>query len=127
MEKNATRIVTGALLGLDFRTVIVNNKAYVINPPTIARLSGTAYHLANLGEATTFTDVLKNLSNIQDGAKALSWLIKGDESLTKELALGTFEEVVTALEAGLSLVSAENFIKLSTLAKSVQSLIAKQK
>lgn len=127
MEKNATKIVTGALLGLDFKTVIVNGKAYVIQPPTIHKLSGAAYHLAELGEADTIRGVLSTLSKIENGAKALSYLIKGDDSLTDELAQGTFDEVVEALDIAFSLVSAENFIKLSGLAKNVQSLIAKQR
>jgi hypothetical protein len=57
----------------------------------------------------------------------LSWLIKGDESLSDELARGEFDEVVEALAVGLSMVSTENFYKLSVLAKNVATLTAKER
>lgn len=60
-------------------------------------------------------------------AHALSWFVKGDDSLFEELRKGTFDETVQGLEVALSLISAENFYKLSVLAKNVQNLTAKQK
>lgn len=35
MKKKAAKIVNSAILGMDFRTVVVAGKAYVIKPPTI--------------------------------------------------------------------------------------------
>ena len=40
---------------------------------------------------------------------------------------GTFDELVDAIDTAYSLISVENFTRLSTLAKNVASLIAKQR
>lgn len=127
MEKNATKIVAGAIIGLDFKVVVVNGKAYAIHPPTIAKIAGAASYLSDIEGSETLQDILMSLTSIESATKALSWLIAGNESLSEELAQGTLEEVVSALEQGLMLISAENFIKLSLLARSVQKVIAKLK
>lgn len=127
MEKNATKIVAGAIVGIDFKVVVVNGKAYAIHPPTIAKIAGAASYLSDIEGGETLQDILMSLTSIESATKALSWLIAGNESLSEELAQGTLEEVVSALEQGLMLISAENFIKLSLLARSVQKVIAKLK
>lgn len=127
MEKNATKIVAGAIIGLDFKVVVVNGKAYAIHPPTIAKIAGAASYLSDIEGGETLQDILMSLTSIESATKALSWLIAGNESLSEELSQGTLEEVVSALEQGLMLISAENFIKLSLLARSVQKVIAKLK
>lgn len=127
MEKNATKIVAGAIIGIDFKVVVVNGKAYAIHPPTIAKIAGAASYLSDIEGGETLQDILMSLTSIESATKALSWLIAGNESLSEELAQGTLEEVVSALEQGLMLISAENFIKLSLLARSVQKVIAKLK
>lgn len=127
MEKNATKIVAGAIVGLDFKVVVINGKAYAIHPPTIAKIAGAASYLSDIEGGETLQDILMSLTSIESATKALSWLIAGNESLSEELAQGTLEEVVSALEQGLMLISAENFIKLSLLARSVQKVIAKLK
>lgn len=127
MEKNATKIVAGAIVGIDFKVVVVNGKAYAIHPPTIAKIAGAASYLSDIEGGETLQDILMSLTSIESATKALSWLIAGNESLSEELSQGTLEEVVSALEQGLMLISAENFIKLSLLARSVQKVIAKLK
>jgi hypothetical protein len=124
---NASKLISGAIVGLDFKTILVNGKAYAVLPPTIAKIAGATYYLSDLSEADTLNEVLKTLSEIEKGAKALSWLVKGDESLSDEFIQAPFEDVVNGLEIALSLISAESFIKLSTLARSVRSLTAKQR
>lgn len=124
---NASKLISGAIVGLDFKTILVNGKAYAVLPPTIAKIAGATYYLSDLGEADTLNEVLKTLSEVEKGAKALSWLVKGDESLSDEFIQAPFEDVVNGLEIALSLISAESFIKLSTLARSVRSLTAKQR
>ena len=127
MEKNATKIVAGAIVGIDFKVIVVNGKAYAIHPPTIAKIAGAASYLSDIEGGETLQDILMSLTSIESATKALSWLIAGNESLSEELSQGTLEEVVSALEQGLMLISAENFIKLSLLARSVQKVIAKLK
>lgn len=126
MEK-ASKIVSAAVLGKDFETVFVNGNAYVINPPTIHKIAGFGYYLSDLEERNTILDMLRSLKDIGAASRALSWLIKGDESLSEELSKGTLDEVVEALSVGFSMISAENFYKLSVLARNVAQLTAKQK
>lgn len=127
MEKNASKIINAAVLGKDFETVFVNGKVYVIYPPTIHKIAGAGYYLCDLKEAVTVMDMLRSLKDVEMASRALSWLIQGDENLCEELSAGTFDEVVKALATGLSMVSAENFYKLSVLAKNVALLTAKQR
>lgn len=127
MEK-AAKIVASAILGIDTMNVIINDKAYVVEPPTIRKLAGAGYYLSDLQpkEDCGVVDVLKLLS-MDNAAHALSWFIAGDESLTKEFLDAPFSDVVLGLETAYSLVSTENFLKLSTLARNVAGLIARQK
>lgn len=127
MEKNASKIINAAVLGKDFETVFVNGNVYVIHPPTIHKIAGAGYYLCDLKEAVTVMDMLRSLKDVEMASHALSWLIQGDENLSEELSAGTFDEVVEALATGLSMVSAENFYKLSVLAKNVALLTAKQR
>ncbi len=127
MEKNASKIINAAVLGKDFETVFVNGNVYVIYPPTIHKIAGAGYYLCDLKEAVTVMDMLRSLKDVEMASCALSWLIQGDENLCEELSAGTFDEVVEALATGLSMVSAENFYKLSVLAKNVATLTAKER
>jgi len=127
MENNASKIVNAAVLGKDFETVFVNGKVYVIHPPTIHKIAGAGYYLSDLKDAVTVMDMLRSLKDVEIASRALSWLIQGDESLFEDLSHGTFDEVIEALATGLSMISAENFYKLSVLAKNVANLTAKQK
>ena len=127
MEKNASKIINAAVLGKDFETVFVNGNVYVLHPPTIHKIAGAGYYLCDLKEAVTVMDMLRSLKDVEMASRALSWLIQGDENLCEELSAGTFDEVVEALATGLSMVSAENFYKLSVLAKNVATLTAKER
>ena len=48
MEKNAAKIVSSAVLGMDFRTAVINGKVYMIYPPTIHKIAGAGYYLPAL-------------------------------------------------------------------------------
>ena len=123
----AAKIVNGAILGMDYKTVTVNGKVYVIYPPTIKKLAGAGYYLSNINNGVTLKDVISSLGDTEMAAHALSWLIQGDDSLFDEFIIGTFEEIVDALETAYSLISTQSFLKLSGLAKNVVNLTAKQK
>lgn len=122
-----SKIVSGAILGLDTEVITVNSRLYRISPPTIARIAGAAYRLSSVKDGNTLKEVLETVNGAPEAAKALSWFITGDESLTDELMEGTYEEIVRGLETAYSLVSAGNFMRLSALAKSVANLTAKPK
>ena len=124
---DAARIVTSAILGMDFETVIVNGKTYIVTPPTIKKLAGAGYYLSNINEGKSVRDLLLSLGDAEAVAHALSWMIQGDDGLFEELSLGTFEEVVDALDVAYSLISVRPFSKLSGLASNVANLTAKPK
>lgn len=127
MEKNAAKIVSSAILGMDFRVVIVNGKSYVITPPTIKKIAGAAYWLSDVKDGKDMRELLASINNVEPLAHALSWFIQGNDSLFEELSNGTFDEVIDGLEASYSLLTTKNFLKLSTLAKNVASLAARQR
>ena len=124
---NAAKIVASAITGMDFKTVLVNGKAYVIMPPTINKIAGAGYWLSDIGNGETIRDLFLSLNNIKSLAHALSWFIQGDDELFEELSKGTFDEIVNALDEAYSLISTENFSKLSDLTRNVASLTAKPK
>lgn len=57
-------------------------------------------------------------------ANALSWLIKGDLSLSEELSDGTFEEVVDGLSRAFDLVGVTPFLKAASLTRNANLLAA---
>ena len=126
MEKKASKIINAAVLGKDFETVFVGGKSYVIFPLTINKIAGAGYYLSDLKDSGTVMDMIRSLKDVETASRALSWLIQGDENLYEELSRGTFDEVVEALATGISMISAENFCKLSVLARNVALLTAKQ-
>lgn len=123
----AAKIVSASIIGADFVNVMVNNKAYSIFPPTIHKLAGAGMYLSELGDEQSLKDMIKSINSSDNLAHALSWLIQDDDSLFEELSQGTFDELVDAINVAYSLISVENFMKLSTLAKNVAKLIANQK
>ena len=124
MNKGA-KMVADALLGRDFRTVVVAGKAYTIYPPTIEKLAGAISHLSEVRDAQTVREVLLSLGDMGRMSKALSWLVAGDESLSGKLAKGTLDEVVDALDAATGMIDMKVFLKAVSLAKSVSLLAAK--
>lgn len=124
---NGSKVVSASIIGADLVNVMVDNKVYSIFPPTIHKLAGAGLYLSDFGDEQTFRDVIKSINNSDKLAHALSWLIKGDNSLFNELEQGTFDELVDAVSQAYSLISVENFTKLSALAKNVAMLIANQK
>lgn len=127
MENNAAKIVSSAIIGMDFKTIVINGKPYVIMPPTIKKIAGAAYWLSDIQEAKTLKEMFMSINNAEALAHALSWFINGNDDLSEELANGTRDEVIEGLEAAYSLISTQNFIKLSILARNVANLTATPK
>lgn len=119
------KIISESITGMDFRTVIVGGKSYTVYPPTIYKLSGAISHLSGVQEAENLKNVLLSLGESETYSKALSWLIAGDESLSEELAKGTYEENVNALDEALSMIDSKVFLKAVSLARNVSLLAAK--
>lgn len=112
---------------MDFKAVVVNGRSYVIMPPTIKKIAGAAYWLSDIQEAKTLKEMFMSINNAEALAHALSWFINGNDDLSDELAKGTQDEVIEGLEAAYSLISTQNFIKLSILARNVANLTANPK
>lgn len=127
MEHNAAKIVSSAILGMDFRVVIVNGKSYIVTPPTIKKIAGAAYWLSDIKDGKNIRELLASINNVEPLAHALSWFIGGDDSLYEELTNGTLTEVIDGLDASYSLISTRDFLRLSALAKNVASLTARQR
>jgi hypothetical protein len=129
IEKNeAARAVADALLGADFRTVVIGGRAYTIKPPTIRTICAAVRHFSQtefVGE--TISDAVRSLPGISDNLlKGLSCFIRGDESLAEELSGGTFDEAVTALETCLSMIDVSAFRSVSSM-RNVSTLAARPK
>lgn len=120
-------MIASAIIGLDYKTAIVNDKCYFIHPPTIAKIAGASYWLCDFGEGKTLRDILSSLSKSENLSKALSWFIQGNDELSDELSQGTMTEIVDGIEAAFSMIDAQNFTKLSALLRSAKLLIAKPK
>lgn len=127
MEQNAAKIVSSAILGMDFKVVIVNGKSYIVTPPTIKKIAGAAYWLSDVKDGKNIKELLASINNVEPLAHTLSWFIQGNDSLFEELSNGTLDEVIDGLESAYSLLSTKNFLRLSVLAKNVASLTAKQR
>ncbi len=121
------KIVSESIIGSDFRTIIVNGKSYTVYPPTIHKLAGAISHLSGVQEAENLKNVLLSLGESEAYSKALSWLIVGNDSLSVELAKGTYKENVDALEEALSMIDSKVFLKAVSLARNVSLLAAKPK
>ena len=51
------RIVSDAIIGNDFKVVVVNGKSYIIYPPTIHKIAGAASYLSNVGKIENLEDI----------------------------------------------------------------------
>lgn len=117
-------MVANAIIGMDYIDIEVNGKIYVVKPPTIYKIVGGGKYLSVAENVENLTDVFRVMNNADNLAHALSWLINGNDNLYNEFTKGTFDELVAGVEKIYSLMSIENFIKLSTLAKNVSMMIA---
>ena len=122
----ASKLVSDAVIGMDYAIVYVNGKAYPVKPPTINRLAGAISCISSLdlGDQGTMKDMLLCAKDCKAYAKALSWLIKGNQSLSAELSKGTLEEVVDALSSALDMVGVTPFLKAVSLTRSASLLAA---
>lgn len=123
----ASKIVSAAALGLDYKAVLVAGHRYIINPPTIKRLIGAAHYLAGVEDVKDPDAIVRNENALAALPVALSYFIKGDESLADDLAHGTPEELTAAITAAYSLISTVPFSMLSLLSKNVAETTAKQR
>ena len=125
----ASKLISEAIIGGDYILVYVNGKAYPVSPPTIKKLAGAISCISELDftEGGTIKEMLLSAKDCKAYAQALSWLVKGDNSLAEELCEGAFEEVVNALSSAIDLVSINPFLKAVSLTRSASLLAASPK
>ena len=126
-SRNAAKIVSSSLLGLDGETIMIGGKVYMMLPPTIKRIAGAAYYLSSFGDEKDMKDIIAHMADVGDAAKALSYLVCGNESLAEAMSEGTVDELVASLEVAVRLIGAQDFSKLSLLARNVKKVTAKQR
>lgn len=120
----ASKLVSDAIIGNDYKIVVVNGKSYKIFPPTIKKMAGAGQYLSDLKDGDTIKDILEGVNDVGKLAHALSWFVDGSNRLAGEFEKATIKEVVDALGVAYSLISVENFTKLSILVRNVSKLIA---
>lgn len=125
----ASKLVSNAIIGADYTIVYVSGKAYPVHPPTIHRLAGAISCISDLefSDSATLKDMLLSAKDCKAYAKALSWFIKGNQSLSAELSKGTFEEVLNALSSAFDLIGVTPFLKAASLTRNASLLAASQK
>lgn len=125
----ASKLVAEAIAGTDYILVYINGKAYPVHQPIIKRLAGAVACISDLDmqDAGTLKDMLLSAKDCTAYAKALSWFIKGNESLAKELCEGTYIELVDALASVFDMIGIAPFVKAASLTKNASLLVAKPK
>lgn len=124
---DGAKLVSAEIIGLNVKYIIINDKSYVVESPTIHKLAGAGYWLSDIGEGNTLADMFATLEKSENLCRAMSWLIQGNDELWEELSQASLDEVVDGLCMAYSMVDLTNFLRLSDLVKSVKNLIAKRK
>lgn len=122
----AAKIVSDALLGLDFKNIEIGGIVYTINPPTIKVICRAIHYFSNIGMTEdNIVEAIKELPEAtEDMLKGVSCFICGNEGLSKVLENGTFEEIKDALEICFSMMDISAFQCVSSM-KNVSMLAAK--
>ena len=123
---NAAKIVSDALLGYDTKYIVINDIPYAIKAPTIRVIAGATRHLAMM-EKEVDGKSIPDAERITEAASALSWFVAGNDSLSETFKDAKLSEVTRGIETAVKLIDTQDFMKLSTLSKSLQKLIAKAK
>ena len=113
----AAKIVSDALLGLDFKNVEIGGMIYTIKPPTIKVICRAIRHFSNIGmTGDNIMEAIKELPEAtEDMLEGISCFICGSEDLAKTLENGTFEEIKEALEACFSMMDISAFQCVSSM------------
>lgn len=124
----AAKIVSDALLGLDFKNIEIGGIVYTIKPPTIKVICRAIHYFSNIGMiGDNIVEAIKELPEAtEDMLKGISCFICGSEELAKVLENGTFEEIKDALEICFSMMDISAFQCVSSM-RNVSMLAAKPK
>lgn len=123
--EEAAKIVSDALLGLDFTNIEIGGVVYTVKPPTIKTICMAISHFSKLEmEGENVIKAVESIPRLKDDMlKGLSCFIAGNESLAPALGNGTFQEVKSAMEVCLSMIDTSAF-QCASLMRSVSKLAA---
>ena len=128
LMNQAAKIVSDALLGMDFKNVEIGGIVYTIKPPTIKIICRAIRHFSNIG--MTGDNILEAINELpeatEDMLKGISCFICGSGDLVNTLENGTFEEIKEALEVCFSMMDISAFQCVSSM-KNVSMLAARPK
>lgn len=143
MQNDAAKLVVESVLGIDFRTIIINNKAYTIYPPTIKIICRGIKEWANIGFESEGQTLLSVISQIEDNnepiIRGLSYFITGDVKgykwksyrLFRKLRYGTPairpNELKQAVQVVFDLIQAQDFFDCAVSCKNVAEMAAIRK
>jgi hypothetical protein len=125
----AAKLVTDSALGIDFKTIFLNNKAYTVYPETIKILCRAIHYWSqmdfNADNQTNLTVVFQIPENAPCMLRGLSVLVVGDvkhwklksRRLYKSWMKGSIrpKEFLTAVKEALETQDGQSFFTLSTL------------
>lgn len=125
---NAAKIVSDALLGLDFKNVEIGGMVYTIKSPTIKVICSAIRYFSKVEmNGDNIIDAINSIPEItEDMLNGLSCFICGNESLSKDLLNGTFEEIKDAVQVCFSMMDISAF-QCASLMKNVSMLAARPK
>lgn len=125
----ASKLVSTAIIGGDYKLIYIGGKAYPVPPPTIKRMAGAISCISDLdlGENGTIKEMFLSCKDAEAYSKALSWLVKGDLSLSEEFTDNTLEEVIEGLSIAFDMVGVVPFLKAASLTRSASLLAASPK
>ncbi|MDR2791319.1 MAG: hypothetical protein LBB27_01055 [Tannerellaceae bacterium] len=138
MDNQAAKLVSEAILGSSFKTVVVGGEAYTLYPPTIRTIARAISHFAtvDMQGVETGAEVIARIP-ASSGAlvQGLAVLIVGDGRfrafrewyVKRRLFRGSCAELKEAMTVAVSLMGAEDFFVSASLASSVARMGANTK
>lgn len=143
MSNEAAKLIAESVLGVDFRTVLINNKAYTIYPPTIKIICRGVLHWAKLGidlnEQSVYSLTGQIPANSDAFIRGLSYFIVGDVKgykwkafrIYRKLRYGTpsirLDDMNKAIQTVFDLIQAQDFFDCATSCMSVAKMVANTK
>lgn len=131
----ASKIVSELVLGERFKTFVVGYKGYTMYSPTIKVIMRCTRELSHIDfSVSDINGLLKESEELYLRAiRAISYAVVGDEEdweekvevLSEELASATPEELTTALNLLLTMISGEEVFLFATCVKKFAQVAAK--
>lgn len=143
MSNDAAQLIAESILGVDFKTILINNKPYTIYPPTIKIICRGIKEWAKLkfdDNIGTKADVIQSIpENNIPILKGLCYFIVGDVKfhkwkayrLFRQLRYGTPSinpsEMKEAVQTIMDLIQVQDFFDCAVLCKNVTKMAANPK